>query len=481
MNHRFCFTFSLYICGFKGKFITEILYENEMKNYTFISLFKKYVSSSLVLIFATVFALIVANSPWGDEYRRLWEYPVSFSIGAFNLFSHGGHPLTFMDLINDFLMAIFFFSVGLEIKREILVGELSSMKKAMLPIIGACGGMLIPVVCFYLTCPGNPDMLRGCAIPMATDIAFSLGVLSMFGKRVPIGLKVFLATLAVADDLGGILVIALFYSTELHLEYLLYSAALILVLIIGNYRQVMTKMFYVLVGIAIWYMFLNSGIHATIAGVIVAFCIPGRPGVTALHYVENIRRKIRQFPIGEEHQNAKGITILSNSQVNTLKSIEWDSDRIISPLQDMEDMLQNPINYIVIPLFAFANAGINLSGMGIESLFQGVGLSIFIGLALGKFLGVFTFSWLSIKMGLVCLPKGSNWKSFASVCMLTGIGFTVSMFIANLSYTPLGDLGAYLLNDAKLGILGGSVMAGIAGWLLLWKFLPKGTAEQEEE
>lgn len=248
-----------------------------MTNYTFLSMFRKYVSSSLILIFVTIFALIVANSPWGDEYRRIWEYPVSFSIGSFNLFSHNGHPLTFMDCINDFLMAIFFFSVGLEIKREILVGELSSMKKAMLPIIGACGGMLFPVIIFWLTCPDNPDMLRGTAIPMATDIAFSLGVLSMFSKRVPIGLKVFLATLAVADDLGGIIVIALFYSTELNLQYLLYGFMLILILIIGNYRHVMTKMFYVLVGIAVWYMFLNSGIHSTIAGVIVAFCIPVVP------------------------------------------------------------------------------------------------------------------------------------------------------------------------------------------------------------
>lgn len=453
-----------------------------MKNYSFLSLVKKYVSSSLILIFVTIFALIVANSPWGNEYRQVWEYPVSLSLGDFDLFSHAGHQLTFMDFINDFLMAIFFFSVGLEIKREILVGELSSMKKAMLPIIGACGGMLVPVICFYLTCPDNPDMLRGSAIPMATDIAFSLGVLSMFNKRVPIGLKVFLATLAVADDLGGILVIALFYSTELHLEYLLYGFVLILILIIGNYRQVMTKMFYVLTGIAVWYMFLNSGIHATIAGVIVAFCIPGRPGVTALNYVESIRRKIHMFPLGEEHQNEKGVTILSNNQVSMLKSIEWASDRIISPLQDMEDMLQNPINYIIIPLFAFANAGINLEGMGVESLFQGVGLSIFLGLAFGKFLGVFSFSWLFIKMGVVCLPKGCNWKSFASVCVLTGIGFTVSMFIANLSYNPLGDMGVHLLNDAKLGILGGSIAAGAMGALLLWKFLPKeGDAALNEE
>lgn len=452
-----------------------------MKNYTFLSMFRKYVSSSLVLIVVTILALIVANSQWGDAYRQLWELPVSFSIGGFNLFSHGGHQLTFMDFINDFLMAIFFFSVGLEIKREVLVGELSTMKKAMLPIIGACGGMLVPVIVFYLTCPDNADMLRGMAIPMATDIAFSLGVLSMFSKRVPIGLKIFLATLAVADDLGGILVIAIFYSTELHLEYLLYALVLLIILIIGNYRQVMTKMFYFILGIGVWYMFLNSGIHATIAGVIVAFCIPSRPGVTALKYAESIRNKIRNFPVGEEHKNNRGVTILSNNQVNMLKSIEWASDRIISPLQDTEDMLQNPINYLVIPLFAFANAGIDLSGAGIESLIHGVGLSIFLGLVIGKICGVFSFSWISIKLGIVSLPKGSNWKSFASVCMLTGIGFTVSMFIANLSYAPLGLAGVTLLNDAKLGILMGSVAAGIIGWWLLRTNLPKQDVTELEE
>lgn len=451
-----------------------------MRNYTFVGMFKKYVNASFILIFVTIAALIVANSPLAGPYQKLWEMPVSFSIGKFNLFGHGAENMSLMAVINDFLMAIFFFSVGLEIKREILVGELSSMKKAMLPIIGACGGMLLPVIVFWLTCPNDPELLRGMAIPMATDIAFSLGVLSMFGKRVPIGLKVFLATLAVADDLGGILVIALCYSTELHLQYMLWAALFLGILIICNLSRVRTKMPYITFGIAIWYCFLNSGIHATIAGVIVAFCVPGRPGVTAMKFVDSIRKKIGQFPIGEEHKNKKGVTILSNNQVSLLKSIEWASDHIISPLQDMEDALKNPINYLIIPVFAFANAGIVLGAVNMDSFIHGVGLPAFLGLVIGKFCGVFSFSWISIKLGIVTLPKGSNWKSFASVCMLTGIGFTVSIFIAGLSYSTATPAGVEMLNDAKLGVLCGSVTSGIIGWLLLHHFLPQADEVEHE-
>lgn len=452
----------------------------DMRNYTFLGMFKKYVNSSFILIIVTMLALIVANSSWGEAYHALWTKPVSFSIGDFNLFSHGKESLSLMAFINDFLMALFFFSVGLEIKREILVGELSTLKKAMLPIIGACGGMLIPVVIFYLTCPDDPLMLRGCAVPMATDIAFSLGVLSLFGKRVPIGLKIFLATLAVADDLGGILIIALFYSSELQLQYLLYAAFLVGVLAIGNYRHVNSKMFYIVVGIFVWYTLMNSGIHATIAGVIVAFFVPARPNVSALQFVNQIHNKINHFPIDEATTNKKGTTILSNGQISLLKNIEHISDRIISPLQDLEDALQNPINYFVIPVFAFANAGVILDNVNADSLFSGVGLAVFLGLVIGKFIGVFSFSWLAIKLGFVQLPKGSNWKSFASVCMLTGIGFTVSMFIADLSYNIGSAEGLALLNDAKLGILCGSVVAGALGWLLLSIYLPKGNADEIE-
>lgn len=444
-----------------------------MRSYTFLSLIRKYVNASLILIAVTILALIVANSGWGDTYRAFWEKTVSFSIGNFNLFSHGQESLTLLEFINDFLMALFFFTVGLEIKREILVGELSTRKKALLPIIGACGGMALPVLVFFLACPDHPDMLRGCAIPMATDIAFSLGVLSTFGRRVPIGLKVFLATLAIADDLGGILVIAIFYSTELHLQYLLYAAGLILVLCYGNYKGVKAKTFYLLVGVFVWYLFLNSGIHSTIAGVIVAFLIPARPRATTLHFVRHLRNKINRFPLHQAATNRRGTAILSNEQIMLLKNIEHTSDRTISPLQSLEDALQNPVNYIVIPIFAFANAGVNLEGISLDSLLNGVGLAVFLGLAVGKFAGVFTFSWLAVRLGFVQLPQGCNWKMFFSASMLTGIGFTVSMFIADLSYYHVSTTGSTLLNDAKLGILCGSVVAGLLGWTLLSLTLPQ--------
>lgn len=444
-----------------------------MRNYAFWGTLKKYVNASAILIFVTVAALIVANSGWGDAYRKMWDWPVSLSIGKFNLFSHNAVQLSLMDVINDFLMAIFFFSVGLEIKREILVGELSSLKKALLPIIGACGGMLLPVVIFYLICPDNPEMLRGTAIPMATDIAFSLGVLSIFGQRVPASLKIFLATLAVADDLGGIIVIAIFYSSELHLIYLLYAAGLLALLLCGNLLHIRAKTFYLSIGVIVWYLFLNSGIHSTIAGVAVAFCIPARPHATALYYVNAIKRKLRRFPTDEGTLSKHGTCILSNNQIYLLKSIESASDRIISPLQSLEDSLQNPINYFVIPLFAFANAGINLEGMHIGSLFSGISLAVLLGLVIGKFVGIFSFSWLAIKSRLVSMPEGTNWRSFASVCMLGGIGFTVSMFIADLSYYSLGDIGMTYLNEAKLGILGGSIIAGLTGIILLHRNLPK--------
>ena len=440
-------------------------------NYSFKSMVKKYVNSSAVLIVCTIFALILANSPLKEEFFSFWNSEVSLSIGEFNLFSHNGHPMTLIQVINDFLMAIFFLSVGLEIKREILVGELSSAKKAMLPIIGACGGMLIPVLFFWITCPNDPDMLRGVAIPMATDIAFSLGVLSIFDKRVPIGLKIFLAALAVADDLGGIIVIALFYSSTIDINYLLLAAACVAILIIGNNRKIMSKNFYIVTGIVLWYLMLNSGIHSTIAGVIVAFCVPGSLRKGAVRYIERIKENISGF--NEVHIMGKHHTaILTHEEIHKLKSIESAADKLISPLQELEDRLHSLISFFIIPLFAFANVGIDLSVMSIGSIFGGIGLSVIIGLVAGKFVGVFTFSWAAIKLGFVQLPQGSDWKSFASVCMLCGIGLTVSIFIADLSYAALGS-GTTLLSEAKLGILCGSLISAIAGCLLLNKFLPK--------
>ncbi len=427
----------------------------------------------MVLIFFTVLALICANIPGvKDWYFSLWQYPVSLSIGGFNFFSHNGHPMSLGQVINDFLMAIFFLSVGLEIKREIRVGELSSLDKALLPIIGACGGMILPVVVFYLICPSDAVMQRGLAIPMATDIAFSLGVLSVFKSRVPVGLKIFLAALAVADDLGGIIVIALFYSSDINMLFLGLSALCVVVMVLGNIFKIRTKSFYVTVGLVLWYMMLNSGIHATIAGVIVAFCVPATLKKGTGVYLERIRRNVNKFPVIDVDEQHNTI-VLTNEQVHTLKSIESAADKMISPLQDLEDNLHFLINYLVIPLFAFANAGIDLTQMSLGSLFSGVGLAVMLGLVIGKFLGVLSFSWIAVRLKVVKLPANTTWKAFASVCVVCGIGFTVSMFIADLSYSGLGAEGASLLSQAKLGVLCASVISAVLGCILLNKTLPK--------
>ena len=442
-------------------------------NYSFLSKLKAHVSSSAVLIFFTVAALICANVPVvKDWYFSLWQNTVSFSVGNFNFFSHNGHAMSLGAVINDFLMAIFFLSVGLEIKREIRVGELSTREKALLPIIGACGGMIIPVLVFYLFCPADAAMQRGLAIPMATDIAFSLGVLASFKTRVPLGLKVFLAALAVADDLGGIIVIALFYTSHIDITFIILSAICIAVMILANKFKCRSKAAYVIMGLILWYTMLNSGIHATIAGVVTAFCIPATLRKGTGHYLERIRENVNKFPVIDIDDQHNTI-VLTNEEIHTLKSIESAADKMISPLQDLEDNMHFLINFIVIPLFAFANAGICLEGMSLGSLFSGVGLSVMLGLVLGKFVGVFSFSWVAVRLGVVKLPANTTWKAFASVCVICGIGFTVSMFIADLSYAGLGTDGAVLLDQAKLGVLVGSVLAAVLGCILLNFTLPK--------
>ncbi len=442
-------------------------------NYSFKRKLQMYINSSVVLIFFTVAAMVCANIPGvKDWYASFWTQEVSLAVGDFNFFSHNGHAITLGQMINDFLMAIFFLSVGLEIKREIMVGELSSRQKALLPVIGACGGMLVPVLIFFLVCPGDAAMQRGLAIPMATDIAFSLGILSVFKTRVPIGLKIFLAALAVADDLGGILVIALFYSSDIHLIYLGLSALCVAGLIVGNILSVRSKTFYISIGIVLWFFMLNSGIHATIAGVVMAFCIPSNLQKGTGYYLERIRSSVNRFPVIEVSKRHSTI-VLTNEQIGTLKRIESAADRMISPLQDMEDLLHAPINYVILPLFAFANAGIDLSQMSLGDVFSGVSLAVMMGLVLGKFIGVFSFSWLAVRLRLVTLPTGATWKSFASVCVICGIGFTVSMFIAELSYAGLGASSAALLPQAKLGVLLGSIISAVLGCYFLNRTLPR--------
>lgn len=448
--------------------------------YTARKTIKNYANGGNVLICATILALIVVNLPWTrDIYNSLWTHEIALQVGSFNLFSHHGDPMSIMAFINDALMALFFFSVGLEIKREILVGELSSFRNALLPIVGAIGGMAIPVLFYWLMARGT-DYASGAAIPMATDIAFSLGVLAMLGNRVPIGLKVFLTTLAVVDDIGGIIVIAIFYSTSISWSLLAWSLIGLAALYVGGKVGILSKLYYLNIGALVWFCFLNAGIHPTIAGVLVAFCVPAKPVYAPSKYIKNIRRNISHFA-HEEDERLNSRTILNKDQMNWLKEIESDSDKVISPLQDMEDSLHPLVNYIIIPLFAFANAGIYFGDMSLDQLFHGIAPAIIVGLVAGKFIGIFAASALCILLKWAPMPRGANWFSLASVAMLGGIGFTVSLFIANLSFSGPGAHLAELLNDSKLGILVGSLLAGILGWVALHFSLPKEPQPDEND
>ena len=434
---------------------------------------KNYANGGNILIATTILALIVVNIPQlTDFYNSLWTHEIALQVGNFNLFSHNEHPLNIIQFINDALMAVFFLQIGLEIKREILVGELSSFRQALLPIVAAIGGMIVPVSIFFLIGRGS-DFIDGAAIPMATDIAFSLGILAMLGSRVPISLKIFLTTLAVVDDIGGIIVIAIFYSSQINFTMLLIAAALFVVLLFGSKLKIQSKVFYLGIGAFIWFLFMNAGIHPTIAGVLIAFCVPAKPVYAPKGYIHTIQKNIKHFESDNlADKNSK--TILSKQQLNWLKEIESASDKVISPLQDLEDSLHPVVNYIIVPLFAFANAGIFLGDLNATSVFQGVSLAIIAGLVIGKFIGIFSFTWLCIKLKLAPKPENSNWKMISGVSMLGGIGFTVSLFIANLSFG--GDPQyAEILNNAKLGIIAGSLIAGILGYLFLNLSLPKQT------
>lgn len=448
--------------------------------YTARKTLQNYMNGGTVLLAATVLALICCNIPFTRGiYEALWSHEVILQIGDFNLFSHHGEPMSVMAFINDALMAVFFFTVGLEIKREILVGELSNVRNAMLPIIAAVGGMLVPVTIYWLMAH-NTEYANGMAIPMATDIAFSLGVLSLLGKRVPIGLMVFLTTLAVADDIGGILVIALFYSTDISVNLLLCSAGLLVLLFLGGKAGIQSKLFYGFLGIGVWFCFLNAGIHPTIAGVLIAFCVPAKPLYAPAKYIKSIRRNIMHFAM-EDDEKLNKKSILNKDQMNWLKEIESSSDKVISPLQDMEDSLHPLVNYLIVPLFAFANAGIFFGDMDISQLFHGLAPSIIVSLVLGKFLGIFLFSLLTIRLKWAPMPNGATWGSLASVSVLGGIGFTVSLFIAGLSFGSANPVMSELLNDAKLGILAGSLLAGVLGFVLLHFTLPKGNVAEDDE
>lgn len=427
-------------------------------------------SASFLLFMATILAMLLANSPWAYAYHHILAYPVDLQIGSWNLFSHHGESMSMLAFVNDALMAVFFFVIGLEIKQEVLIGELSSMRKAILPVIAACGGMIVPVLFYVLVCNTAPEV-RGAAIPMATDIAFALAVLGLLGKRVPLSMRIFLTALAVVDDIGGIIIIALFYSSDIAFQPLLISIALLAFLYFGGKMRVNNIIFYYVVGFFVWMLFLESGIHPTIAGVLVAFTVPARPKVNLNDFTCDMTGYLNMLDYTEVRQS-KTASVLTPTQIQVLNNIHLLANNTISPLQSIADKLHPLVNYLILPLFAFVNAGVTFGDIQPASLVN-VPLAVFAGLFVGKSLGIFSFTYLFARTNLGALPAGMTRMNLFGVSMLGGIGFTVALFIANLSFAGMDAAGADLLNQAKLGVFAGSFVSGLCGYLILKKVLPK--------
>ncbi len=427
-------------------------------------------NASLLLFMATVIAMILANSPWEGTYHQLLSFPINLQAWTFNFFSHQGEPMSMLAFVNDALMAVFFFVIGLEIKQEILIGELCSVRKALLPVIAACGGMIVPVLFYILVCSSGPEA-RGAAIPMATDIAFALAVLGLLGKRVPLSMRIFLTALAVVDDIGGIIIIALFYSGEIASVPLLISIAILALLYVGGKLGIHNSLFYYVAGFIVWLLFLESGVHPTIAGVLVAFTVPARPVVKLDDFTCEMTGYLDMLDYTEVKQS-KQAAVLTPTQIQVLNNIHSLADKTISPLQSIADKLHPLVNYLILPLFAFVNAGVTFGNIQPQTLLN-VPLAVLAGLFVGKTVGIFSFSYLFVKSGIVSMPTGMNKRTLLGVSMLGGIGFTVALFIANLSFGSDTPAGIDLLNQAKLGVFSGSFISGLCGYLLLKKMLPK--------
>jgi Na+:H+ antiporter, NhaA family len=411
------------------------------------------IAGSVMLLGATVLALVIANSPAHSALESLLHVELGIHIG------HWSFEQSLKHWIDDGLMALFFFVIGLEVKREVVVGELSKPRQAMLPILAAVGGMLVPAV-IYLSFNVGGAGQRGWGIPMATDIAFALGVLAVLGSRAPASLKLFLTALAIADDIGAILVIALFYSRGISLGWLAAGAALLGVLVLLNWAKVDATLPYALVGVAVWFCFLNSGVHATIAGVLVAFTIPTRAKMPALDFVNFSRNRLNAIEFADDPE---AHVLADDVQQEYAYEICHTSTLIASPLQRMEHSLHPFTTFVVLPLFALANANLRLVGLDVAALLvQPVTLGIFFGLLVGKPIGIVAFSWMAIKARVADLPSGLTWRHMVGAGILGGIGFTMSLFVANLAFTD-----PILLDEAKLAVLFTSVVAGAAGFVFL--------------
>ena len=416
--------------------------------------FQKFVRieslSGLLLFGATVLALVLANSPLADRFHSLWQYKMGISTSGFELIK----PLILW--INDGLMAIFFFLIGLEIKRELLIGELNSVRKASFPLFAAIGGMLVPVIVF-LALNRNPESAQAWGIPMATDIAFSLAILRLLGKRVPLGLKVFLTAFAIVDDLGAVMVIALFYSETINWSLIGIALVLLAILFFLSYRRIYARGLILIFGIVIWILFLKAGIHPTIAGVLLAFTVPIRQRIGMDTYVDKLCTIVDDI---KESGNSKS-PLLSHKQIEGIDDLEDWTERVQSPLQHLEHRLHNWVAFLIMPLFALSNAGVGFRGEGnMDTMLGGI---IVICLVAGKLIGVTLFSWLGVKLRIAELPEGVNFTQVSGIALLAGVGFTMSIFVANLAFYG----NDFMLDSAKAGILIGSLIAGISGYLVL--------------
>ena len=406
-------------------------------------------SSGILLLAATILALVWANSAWAQSYFDLWETDLSILVGNLELSE------TLVHWVNDGLMVIFFFVVGLEIKREVLVGELATPRRAALPLIAALGGMAVPAL-IYIAFNYGGRAEAGWGIPMATDIAFVLGILAVFGNRIPVSLKVFFTALAIADDLGAVLVIALFYSGEIVVTALVVAALILVALIVLNRGHVRHPLPYAILGIGLWLAFLESGIHPTIAGVLLAMTIPARAVSAGGAYVAQCTAALGG--IGSQDEPGHG----GRRQQAAAQTLEAIAERIQSPLQRLERTLNPWVAYLIVPVFALANAGVGFGGNLVDVLLEPISLGIIFGLVLGKSLGITFFSWLAVKSGLADLPFGVSWQQIFATSWLAGIGFTMSLFIASSAF----DQPA-LLALAKTDILLASLLAAVIGIALV--------------
>lgn len=410
-------------------------------------------TTGIILMFMTIVALLLANTPLTDTYIHFFHTKINFNVGSWTLSNSIHH------WINDGLMAFFFFIVGLEIKREILVGELSNIKVAILPILSAVGGMALPAL-IYMSINNGGEGANGWGIPMATDIAFAVSALVLLGKRVSPALVTFLVALAIVDDLGAVVVIAVFYTEQIQMLPLVLAGLSFLILVLFNRFGIHMILPYFIVGLGMWFFMLESGVHATIAGVIAAMAIPSKPKLTPVDFTNRTRNKLDEYdnyPVTTDH-------MLHEKQKAILLNIQDEIDSVNSPAARLEHNLHLPVSLIVIPLFALANAGISIdfSSMG-ETILQPVSLGIMAGLIIGKVLGIAGVAWLAIKLGIAKLPHGSTMSQIFGVAFLGGIGFTMSIFVADLAF--MGN--ETLIFQAKVGILCASLFAGLFGFFWL--------------